>query len=236
MTGLMPVSVEAPAPARPPATAPWRSLGDLAVVFTLAGHVAGFLCMVFAASGRIYEALLALVAAGFVDFWDGWLARKLHPGGVRTVMSSRLDAVVDGTSFGVAPALLGWAWGLRAPWQVALLALFAAAAALRLGHNASQPHTVIDGRRHYVGLPVTYVALAVPWAFLGTLLVPRAALGPALAGLYGLLAGLMVSGLRFPKPRGLGYVAYTAAGLVPAAIFAWIVALEPGLAALGGRP
>ena len=215
--------------------APIYALADPAIVFTLTGLAAGFLAVILAASGQIFEALLALTAAGFVDFWDGTLARRVHPGGVRSLLSSRLDAVVDGSSFGIAPAVLAWAWGLRAPWQIALLTAFAAAAALRLGHNATLAPLFVAGRRHYIGMPVTYVALAVPWAFLGTLLVPRAAMAGVLAAVYALLAGLMVSGLHFPKPRGLGYLWYTGAGLLPACVYAWIVAFEPGLAAAGGR-
>ena len=194
---------------------------DLPVAFTLVGLVFAFLCLVFAMSGQLLLALVMLAMAGLVDFFDGWVARKCHPGGVRTTLSSRLDAVVDVCSFGMAPAALGVAFGLDGPLEVAVLALYLSANALRLAYFSTVSHGVIEGKRFYLGMPVTYVALALPWAYLGTFVWPRAVMEPVLLAIYGILAALMVSSLRFMKPGGIWYGILTAIGLVPVGVYLW---------------
>lgn len=196
---------------------------DLPMAFTLVGLIFAFLGLTSAMRGQLPLAVVMLAGSGLVDFFDGWVARKCHDG-VRTTLSSRLDTVVDVCSFGMAPAALAYAYGLRSPLEVAVLAAYLSANALRLAYFATHAHGVEGGKRFYLGMPVTYAALVLPWAYLGTLWLPGAVMQPALLAVHAALAALMVSGLRFAKPTGIWYAVYTIVGLVPVAGFVWAIA------------
>ncbi len=145
-------------------------------------------------------ALVALAAV--FDLADGRVARRL---GRSSRMGRELDSLADAISFGVAPAALGYAAGLRAPAAVAALVFFVAGAVCRLArYNVTADRLAGPGGKvtHFEGTPVTFgilpMALAVAAGAHG-LLGPG--LVPAAAGLYALVGCTMASKtLRVPKP------------------------------------
>ncbi len=80
--------------------------------------------------------------------------------GTATAFGVEFDSLADVVSFGVAPAILTFSWGLqglgRLGWAVGFL--FVTAAALRLARFNIQHHT---DKRYFVGLP-SPAAAAVP--------------------------------------------------------------------------
>jgi CDP-diacylglycerol--serine O-phosphatidyltransferase len=95
-----------------------------------------------------------------LDMLDGRIARMT---GTSSEFGVQLDSLADLTSFGMAPAVLSYAWGLaplgRLGWGVGFL--FVCAAALRLARfNIQTGHT---DKRHFVGL-ASPAAAAVPAA------------------------------------------------------------------------
>lgn len=191
---------------------------DVPCLFTLGGLMAAFASALAAINHAFGLGMLALVAAGAVDFFDGWLARRLSPDGTRSPMSRALDTVADVCSFGLAPAVFGYCWGLASWGELALLGAYLACNALRLAYFSSTPPLVIDGQRYYLGMPVTYVALFLPWVFLATYGLPAGTARIALDGCYAALAVAMVAGVPVRKPVGVWYGVYTALGLVPVAV------------------
>jgi len=169
-----------------------------------------------------------LVLAGVVlDVCDGAVARAL--GG--TPLGPYLDSLADGVAFGVAPALAVGGLTIRhsSGWEVAVVVLaalaYVAATLVRLADfDAGRSRD-----RFFTGMPSPLAAISV-------LAVGFLALGPwATAAGMVLIAWLMVSGVRYPRSRGIGLIA-EAAGLAVAvaAIVGLIGVLVPAILAIVG--
>lgn len=97
---------------------------------TVLALCSGLSAVQFALDGNYPAALGAIALAGLLDSLDGRLARLLD---ATSRIGAELDSLADSVSFGVAPALLLFIWGLdgsRAGWPVALV--FAVCVVLRL--------------------------------------------------------------------------------------------------------
>jgi CDP-diacylglycerol--serine O-phosphatidyltransferase len=148
-----------------------------------------------------------------MDFFDGRVARAR---GAASVLGQELDSLADAVSFGLAPAAIGFAVGLRGGWDVAALLFFVGCAIGRLARYNATAHELADesGKvRYFEGLPVTGGLLVV-----ATLAAAAASghvggalpLGAHLAGpfiLHPLALAYVVTGcamvskrLRIPKP------------------------------------
>lgn len=164
-------------------------------LFTIGNLFLGFWAVIKALGGQYGEAAQCILGAGVFDALDGRIARLT---GTTSEFGAELDSLSDVISFGVAPAVLTFAWGLsaapRAGWLAAFL--FVVCGALRLARFNVQRH-VVDSR-YFVGLPIPLAA-----APLATLVmfepVRRADRLEALA-IMALVVGLgllMVSTLRY---------------------------------------
>ncbi|HZV00107.1 MAG TPA: CDP-alcohol phosphatidyltransferase family protein [Planctomycetota bacterium] len=174
---------------------------DRANAITLLGLAAGLAAALLASEARLALALVALVAAGICDIFDGLVARRLTRSDEEKRFGQRLDSAVDACSFGVAPVLVLHAAGARHPAELALLGLYAACAVWRLAYFDT---TGLEGGTHYVGLPTTFSALVIPLACAAGYAGADALRIAADACAFG-LALLMVSPLRIRKPRGAWY-------------------------------
>lgn len=146
------------------------------------------------ATDGIRAVTVLLLVGTIFDTLDGAFAR----GGRGTPLGPLLDSLADALSFGVAPAVLLAAIGMRGagtPEQVAVaigMILYVSAALLRLADFSSGRHEDAG----FTGLPSPLAAgLAVAVAFLSDSPLVIAA-GLALIGL------LMVSRLAYPKQKG----------------------------------
>ncbi|MEE8204247.1 MAG: CDP-diacylglycerol--serine O-phosphatidyltransferase [Alphaproteobacteria bacterium] len=122
---------------------------------TVLGLCLGLTAIRFALLDRWEAAVVAIIAAGFVDGLDGRVARILK---ASTEFGAHLDSLADFLSFGVAPAMVLYLWSLQegraAGWAVALL--FAVCMALRLARfNASManPDRPAWTSHYFTGLP-----------------------------------------------------------------------------------
>ncbi|WP_417456919.1 CDP-diacylglycerol--serine O-phosphatidyltransferase [Kordiimonas sp.] len=100
-------------------------------VVTLFAFMAGLTSIRFALAGKWEMAVFAILLAGVFDGLDGTVARLLKS---TSRFGAELDSLSDVVSFGVAPAVVLYLWGLqsldRLGWAVALI--YATAMALRL--------------------------------------------------------------------------------------------------------
>ena len=191
----------------------------LADFFTLGNAACGvgavFLAMAYIASGEMahFYAAAALAPAAFVfDVLDGRIARwRQHS----SPLGRELDSLADVISFGVAPAALGFAAGLRGGWDSVLLIYFVCCGVSRLARfnvTAESLSAGGDKVKYFEGTPIpTSVAIVglLAWAAsqgrVGDTLWGGAwALGPwtlhPLALVYALSGTLMISKtLRIPK-------------------------------------
>jgi len=171
---------------------------------TMVGLGAALGCALLSVEHRIGAALVALVVSGVCDLLDGFVARKLRRTDEQARFGGHLDSLVDACSFGLAPAILLHALGLRSLPELALIAFFLFCAVWRLAYFDTVGLTGESGARYYTGLPVTFVALGLPIAAL-TRFAGAGWLRPA-TGAAALLLGLaMVSPFKIRKPTGVWY-------------------------------
>ncbi len=111
----------------------------------------GYACIVYAMRGEFETAAPFIGFAIVLDMLDGRIARLT---GTASDFGVEFDSLADVISFGVAPAILSFAWGLaplgRLGWAVGFL--FVSAAALRLARFNIQSAAGGD-KRYFVGMP-----------------------------------------------------------------------------------
>ncbi len=164
-------------------------------MFTVANMFCGWACVVYSMRGDFVTAAPLVAIAMVLDTLDGRIARMT---GATSEFGEEFDSLADIVSFGVAPAVLVFSWGLeslgRLGWAVGFL--YITAAAIRLARF--NIHGKSDDKRFFVGLPSPAAAgilAATVFAYPSGL----NQMTQALAGLPLVLvpAGLMVSRLRF---------------------------------------
>ena len=179
-----------------------RGIFLLPSLFTLANLFCGYGCVVYATRGDFDTAALLIGIAMVVDTLDGLIARMTNS---QSAFGAELDSLADVVSFGLAPAILAFTWGLwplgRIGWATGFV--YVTAAALRLARFNIQASTAGD-KRYFAGMPSPAAAGVIastvylwPWG----LQDPRAA-APALAVVL-VPAFLMVSTIRFRSIKAI---------------------------------
>lgn len=159
----------------------------------------------------LVTAMMLPPVAAVLDFADGRVARWRHRS---SPLGADLDSLADVISFGVAPAALGFAAGLRGFWDVAILLYFVACGVSRLARFNATADALADesGKvKYFEGTPIpTSVVIVLlfaglhiggklepepwlgKWEFLGGMLHP-------LSMVYALSGSAMISTWRIPK-------------------------------------
>ncbi|MCC5885433.1 MAG: CDP-diacylglycerol--serine O-phosphatidyltransferase [Gammaproteobacteria bacterium] len=108
-----------------------RGIYLLPNLITTAALFSGFFAIVAAMNGNFETAALAIFAAMVLDAADGRVARLTR---TESAFGAEYDSLSDMVAFGVAPALVVFAWSLQALGQIGWVATFIymACAALRL--------------------------------------------------------------------------------------------------------
>ena len=138
-----------------------RGMYLLPSLFTLANLFCGYACVIFATRGEFATAAPFIGIAVVLDMLDGRIARLT---GASSDFGREFDSLADVISFGMAPAVLGYTWGLstfgRLGWAVGFV--FVSAAAIRLARFNIQTVSNPD-KRYFVGMP-SPAAAGVPAA------------------------------------------------------------------------
>lgn len=176
-------------------------------LFTLSATFCGFAAIWLGAqatSGEgFYRAACLIAFAVFLDGFDGRVARMVKG---ETKMGVQLDSLSDFLTFGVAPAVLAYAWGLKTWGVLGLLVVFAfaAAAMLRLArfNVEAESHGDEGPSRYFTGLPAPMAGMSVALMIgINGGVLHRHALSdtalPSLAVFVLLLSFLMVSNVPF---------------------------------------
>jgi CDP-diacylglycerol---serine O-phosphatidyltransferase len=135
-------------------------------LLTLLNLCAGATAVRFAFNDQFEEALVAILLAGVLDMLDGGMARLLNAG---SKLGAELDSLADLVSFGVAPAVMVYAWTMHTAggigWVPTLL--FCVCAALRLARF----NILRDGEPDATGANCYFIGSPTP-ASAGIILVP----------------------------------------------------------------
>ena len=128
-----------------------RGVYLLPSLFTMGNMLCGYLCILYAVRGEFAVAAPFIAVAVVLDMLDGRIARMT---GTATAFGLEFDSLADVISFGIAPAVLTFMWGLqplhRLGWAAGFIYL--SAAALRLARFNIQSVKAAD-KRHFVGMP-----------------------------------------------------------------------------------
>ena len=126
-----------------------RGAAILPTLFTIGNLFLGFSAIIQALRLNFEGAAQLIVVAVIFDMLDGRIARMT---GTTSEFGAQLDSLADIVSFGVAPAIIAYQWGLATLHRSFLAAFFfVMCAAIRLARFNVQ-RKVVDGR-YFVGLP-----------------------------------------------------------------------------------
>ena len=172
-----------------------RGIYLLPSAFTVANIFCGFYSTISSIRGDLAFAGILIGVAIVLDTLDGRVARMAN---ASSEFGKEFDSLADQVSFGVAPMVLAFQWGLslwpRLGWLVGFL--FVICGAMRLARfNIQQSAT---DKRFFVGLPIP-AAAAVVAALVYRFPEPMTSQAEALPvlGLVTALSFLMVSKLRY---------------------------------------
>jgi CDP-diacylglycerol--serine O-phosphatidyltransferase len=137
---------------------PARGIYLLPNLLTTAALFAGFYAIVQTLKGHFDTAAMTIFIAMIADSLDGRVARLTN---TQTAFGAEYDSLADMVSFGLAPALLAFNWGLslfgNIGWFVAFI--YVAATALRLARFNTQ--LGIADKQYFQGLPSPAAAAIV---------------------------------------------------------------------------
>jgi CDP-diacylglycerol--serine O-phosphatidyltransferase len=186
-------------------------------LFTIGNLFAGYFSISASIRGDFDTAAVAIVLGAVLDALDGAVARLVRS---HTVFGVELDSLADVVTFGIAPAVLAYMWGIAGLGPVSVPFVqdlknlgwissfaFVTAGALRLARynvSSQEPISGTPGPRHphFVGMPIPTAAGTVAvtvhyfkepiasWSF-----------GVAWTAIVFLLGLLMVSTVRFVSLR-----------------------------------
>jgi CDP-diacylglycerol---serine O-phosphatidyltransferase len=170
---------------------------------TSLGLLSGFYSIVSSLQGH-FEVAAVMIAISFVcDGLDGRIARASR---TSSQFGIEYDSICDVVAFGVAPAMLAYAWALRpiGTIGIAVSGLFVVCAALRLARFNVQTGSV--DKRRFVGLPVPGAAamiagLALAYSYF-EFESPRA-LCTFMVPITLALGGLMISRVPYPSFKSI---------------------------------
>ncbi len=136
-----------------------RGVYLLPSVFTLGNLFCGYACVLYAMRRDLETAAPFIAAAIVLDIFDGRIARMT---GTESPFGKEFDSLADVISFGIAPAIMAYVWGLeplnRLGWAAGFI--FVTAAAMRLARFNIQSTTASD-KRYFAGLPSPAAAAVV---------------------------------------------------------------------------
>lgn len=166
-------------------------------LFTAGNLFCGLFSIFSTFNGEYQQAALLIVLAFLLDGLDGAVARLTN---TCSQFGIEFDSLADVVSFGVAPAILAYAFALP-PWGMwggLAAGLFAVCGALRLARFNVQ--AVGAEKSHFTGLPIPAAAgMIAATIFIYYLLGAESGGGKQFVFLFALylLAGLMVSNFRY---------------------------------------
>jgi CDP-diacylglycerol--serine O-phosphatidyltransferase len=219
--------MEEPVPPRSPRVGRLsRGLFVLPTLFTVGNLFCGYLSIWASIRGTFEAAAYLVIVAAVLDALDGRIARLTNS---TSEFGEEYDSLADLVSFGVAPAVLAYSWGLsdfhRMGWMASFL--FVVCGSMRLARFNIQ--TKVVDKRYFVGLPIPAGAGTIVTLVLATpdRLVSRVWMAGLLV-LTVIVSYLMISTIRYRSFKDLDLKRRWPGWILPviALVFA-VIAYQP---------
>lgn len=176
-----------------------RTIYILPSIFTVGNIFAGFLALIAILGAEFEKAAIAIGVAIILDCLDGRVARLAK---VTSDFGVQLDSLADVISFGIAPAVLIYSWGLDDFGRFARFSafVFLICGVMRLARFNVQ----VGDLKHFAGLPIPAAAGFVAATVYFCPEPPETVFfKPALVGVTYLISLLMISTVRYPSVKQL---------------------------------
>ena len=193
---------------------PLIGVWNLANCVTWLGITAAVAAMYFALSGNPRIAMLLFLVSGLCDLFDGRVARMFKRTDVEKAFGIQLDSFADTVSFVVFPAVFLLTL-TASPWAVVLAVLYILAGITRL---CWFDITTDGDTKYFAGVPVTYMALVLPLAWIIVSKAAPAAAPAVTAAVMAVMGILYVLNIRVKKPGGVWYAVFGVLAIVLAVL------------------
>ena len=177
---------------------------DYTVILTYMSLVSGLIGIKLAYSGEIMWAILCVGISGFLDMFDGVVARtKKNRTEDQKNFGIQLDSLCDVVCFGVVPAVILYFIGVSEIWGIAFLIFYVLCALIRLAFfnvlETKRQRSEGGCAKSYRGLPVTTIAIILPACFLVGLIVPENVMNVVYHVLPVVVGLMFITDIRIPK-------------------------------------
>jgi len=182
-----------------------RGLYLLPSLFTVGNLFCGYACIVYAMSSSLELAAPFIGIAFILDSLDGRIARLT---GSTSSFGVEFDSLADVVSFGAAPAVLAFEWGLKGQGNIGWAAgfIFMSAGAVRLARFNVHTSTHQLDKRYFIGMPIPAAASVVGATVYAFPVLPDGPVQAAAAIAVMLVpAALMVSVIRFRSFKNINF-------------------------------
>ena len=144
---------------------------DYTVVLTYISLGISVFGITMALEGNFRMAIFCLALSGLCDMFDGKIARtKKNRTEDEKNFGIQIDSLCDVVCFGVFPAMICYCLGVNTPAGVASLIFYSIASVIRLAYfnvtEAKRQTQTEENRKYYQGLPITSMAIILPFLFL----------------------------------------------------------------------
>lgn len=144
---------------------------DYTVVLTYISLGISIVGMTRALEGDFRVAIFCLALSGLCDMFDGKIARtKKNRTDDEKKFGIQIDSLCDVVCFGIFPIMICYCLGMKGKISVLILALYGVASVIRLAFfnvMEEKRQTETDGvREYYQGLPITSMAIILPFLYL----------------------------------------------------------------------
>lgn len=186
------------------------------VILTYLGLTSSIIGIYYSMEYHPFIGILCLLFSGLCDMFDGKVARTKKRSKQEKDFGIQLDSLSDLVCFGILPITIGYSIGLENPAYLPIFVLYVLGALIRLAYfntleNIRQEKSDLV-LTSYTGLPVTSVALILPFLYIFKNIIPYFAF-VYLATLL-IIAILFVSTIKIKKPTFKTMLIFIAIGLL----------------------
>ena len=194
---------------------------DRANIISLIGLSSGVLSIYFALVQNFPAAIIAMLWAVLMDWYDGLVARRM-PGRSEShkLFGARMDSLVDMVTSATGPAILLLSVGEFSPWFYPGALALILAGVLRLAYFDVFG---LDENGAHAGLTIDNTPLVVSAVFLLHTLIDRNVFASVLYAAILILAFLHVAPFRMGKLGGSWYYAVTGYVVILTAVYSFIL-------------